>query len=196
LTNPTTQPTTTTNGPHQCPECGDTFDTPQNLGKHRRGKHGVAGITSASIRRAKVRQEALKAMLNAPQKKNGDSKKEKTFRCPECGMKFNSPPGLGRHRQSVHGIRGKSKTALDNRKTQQEKKRSQLAKLPKATRHVNGTPANQEAITPSSDPYDIPVAIAFGRFREICAGMAAEFGLSSSMFAARFAELVYRSTLR
>lgn len=32
--------------------------------------------------------------------------------CPECGIPCKTPPGLGRHRRSAHGVLGKSSSAI------------------------------------------------------------------------------------
>ena len=173
---------------YKCPECGESFDSPQNLGKHRRSKHGIAGATSASKRRAKARE--LKALLNGEPRTYA----QKTFACPECGKSYTAPTGLGRHRQAAHGVAGTSHSIAKKNAQLSAPKRSQLAKLPKANGHVNG--AHKETHAASSDPFEIPVAIAFGRFREILTSMAIEHDLSPRLFASRFAELVYRSTLR
>jgi hypothetical protein len=170
---------------YKCPECNESFSAPQVLGRHRKFKHGIEGKSRAAKHRAA--QQRLDAALNAPASKPRGSYKSKSLKCPECGKQYSAATGLGRHRQIAHGIEGTSHST--------KSKRSQLAKLPnKANGHVNG--AHQETHAAPSDPYEIPVAIAFGRFREICTSMAIEHDVSPRLFAARFAELVYRSTLR
>jgi hypothetical protein len=112
----------------------------------------------------------------------------KKHQCPHCDFIAAWKGGLTHHINAKH-----KPTAIPAKpKGTQLVKTNGSTKEGRATNHA--TPI--EAHTASSDPFDIPVAIAFGRFREICTSMAIEHDLPPRLFAARFAELVYRSTVR
>lgn len=46
----------------------------------------------------------------APTPPNPDNK---MVPCPECGREYRGPAGLGRHRATQHGVRGKSRSARE-----------------------------------------------------------------------------------
>jgi hypothetical protein len=151
--------------------------------------------------------------------KNGTTQPEK-FKCtePGCHAEYNDAAHLGIHRRAKHGILGKSanalkrrqlKTTAKSRRWQTDEtqptnppikrkytKRSELATIPneKANGHVNHTGNGQAQAISHRIRAEAALAIAFGRFKELCAGVAYEYDLAPRTFAARLVELIHSSS--
>ena len=166
----TTKPTPTK---HQCPECDAEYDDARGLASHRRSKHGIAG--SAAYRKQKKEK-----------KKTGSTTVHKRFKgqfpCTECSFIAQWKGGLTHH-MNIH------------------KKRSlQLAKqtLPAIASNgagVNHSNQEESHLAPDSIP-EIPLAIALGRFEELCRSVAFKYDLPERLFAQRLTELIYRAQVR
>jgi hypothetical protein len=73
----------------------------------------------------------------------------------------------------------------------------------KRSKSLEHSPAKAEVVKPRREEgqftpngYEIPLAIALGRFQELCRGLAFEHDVPERLFAQRLAELVYRSQVR
>jgi uncharacterized C2H2 Zn-finger protein len=177
------------------------FSAPQVLGRHRRFKHGVPGKSPGAIQRNK-------------------------HKCPECEATFVSPTGLGAHRNKAHGIQGMARSTVQAREKKgrppvlslncphcefvsknkagltlhmNKSHRSEIVKTiedrPAAIIATNGHHREETHAVANGIP-EATLALALGRFQGFCSGMAYEFDLPPRMFAARLAELIYRSQIR
>jgi len=149
----------------------------------------------------------------------------KKFKCtePECGKEYNDAAHLGIHRRAAHGILGRSANAMKRAaqaaklpepapiadaepitkqpvtKRKYTKRSLQLAKQtlpPIASNGAGVNHSNQEAhFAPDGIP-EVTLAIALGRFQELCRSMAFEFDIPPKLFTQRLAELIYRAQVR
>jgi hypothetical protein len=97
---------------YECPECkaqgiNVIFKDPRGLGSHRRGKHGIVGMSPSVVSSRKTKRKAVHL--------------DGIFKCPECkaqGVRavFTTKTGLGIHRRSTHGIPGSSSAAISARR--------------------------------------------------------------------------------
>lgn len=165
-----------TTGKYKCDQCRETFNLPQVLGSHRRRVHGIIGTTPGAIRR-----ELQRKKTTAPAADQGWN----PLKCARCEFIAQRVGGLHHHMQAAHGI------------TRQQRKENQLAKLPAQTITLNGqAPAHHEG---QANPDGIPdalIAVASGRFIELCRSMAFEYDLPSRLFAARVAAFIYGTQVR
>lgn len=76
-----------------CKVCGLTFDSPQLLSAHKRMRHP-----------------------GGPPQGHTKSAKSHPFRCKQCSARFAAPTALGAHMRKVHGVLGKSPSAVAMRK--------------------------------------------------------------------------------
>lgn len=163
----------TTTNTHQCPECDhEPYATAKGLSSHRRYEHGIVGSSKSTL--------AAKAIAKKL------SRAKQTYPCPQCDFISTSPSGRTKHFNAKH------------QPAKSTKRGTQLAKIAEAIPVSSNGHAHhaEETHTPSRDPLEIPLAITLGRFTEICRTVASEHGLPERMFAARFAELVYRTQIR
>lgn len=144
----------------------------------------------------------------------------------DCTKEYNDAAHLGIHLRAAHGILGRSANAIKNRelkaaqaaaklpepapiaeavtKTAQPKrkykKRSlQLAKQtlpPIASNGAGVNHSNQEGHFAPDSVSEVTLAIAYGRFQELCRSVSFEFDVPPKLFAQRLAELIYRAQVR
>jgi len=169
----TTKPTPTK---HQCPECDAQYDHPRRLAIHRRYKHGIKGSAPSTIA--------------ARKKKAGSTTVHNRFKghfpCTHEGCKFIAQwkGGLTHHLNTTH---------------RNTKRSLQLAKQtlpPIASNGAGVNHSNQEAHFAPDGISEVTLALALGRFQELCRSMAFEFDIPPKLFAQRLAELIYRAQVR
>ena len=99
-----------------CPHCGKGgYKNRAGLGSHILSVHGLGGPNSP----------ASKAKKPAKQAKPAKGMKKGKFVCPECSQVFDFATVLGVHRKLIHGLPGKSQTAVAG-----QKKKAELATTP------------------------------------------------------------------
>jgi uncharacterized C2H2 Zn-finger protein len=156
-----------------CPQCSRVFLTVTGRGSHMRGAHQVIGTSAASI---------------AAQKKAAG---KDTLPCPHCDFKAATLGGLSLHLKRAHGI-AKSFSKKLSRRNQIERQADQAAVLlPTKTEAREAQPEGNSDGIP-----DALVAVASGRFIELCRSMAFEYDLPPRLFAARVAAFVYGTSVR
>jgi hypothetical protein len=165
------------------------FRTPLELGKHKRFKHGIQGTSHSAARSRAITREGH---VNEPQ----------SVTCDLCGRgPFNSFKGLVFHRRLKHGISTPRQNALatltpernDKHGNPQTTNRGTLTtNQPEVEHHLNGSSQHQ-------GQYEIPeatLAVAFGRFTELCRTIAVEYDLPPRLFAHRLSELIHSAQVR
>jgi hypothetical protein len=146
------------------------------LASHRRSKHGIAG-SSVSTLSLKKKKKAGSPTVQS--RFNGQ------FPCTHEGCKFIAKwkGGLTKH-MNAHG----------------NKRSLQLAKqtLPPIVSNGAGVnhSNNQEAHVAPDGIAEVTLALALGRFQELCRSMAFEFDIPPKLFTQRLAELIYRAQVR
>lgn len=96
---------------HPCPECGQVFDLPQGLGRHRSAKHGVVGLsptaqkeraakTSSQVEAPAPTEEPAPAE-NPPPAKAPRPKPGSLVKCKHCWRQFALIEDLTKH-QATH----------------------------------------------------------------------------------------------
>lgn len=132
---------------------------------------------------------------------------------PGCNAEYNDNAHLGIHKRSAHGIVGTSTNSKKSRekraaakaaaaaadqtkvKRTYTKRSNALATLETSTNHVNGQGQGQ-GLTPRRFHAEAALAVAYGRYQELCKSIAFEYDLPPRSFTARFAELIHSETLR
>jgi hypothetical protein len=129
-------------------------------------------------------------------------------------MKFDEPAHLGRHRRFSHGVLGRE--AQKFRKLEEEIKEKNAnsaaievskpveiieVKAPKLKRKSpkRREPEQLEHHSNGALHFDIDpttVAVAFGRFTELCRSFAFEYDVPPRLLARRLAELIHAQALR
>jgi hypothetical protein len=131
------------------------------------------------------------------------------FVCPECGKKYNDAAHVGIHRRAAHGIMGKSANAIKSRnspppvpaeaatpaKRKYTKRSTAIDTFQQSKAHLNGNGRRPQI---EAHPFhtEAAIAVAFGRYKELCTSVAVEYDLPPRSFAARLAQLIYAETLR
>jgi hypothetical protein len=157
-------------------DCNRTFVTLTGLGSHKRAFHGILGTSPSTVKaREKVERESTTPPLTSNQ-------------CPHCPFIAKGIGPLKLHLRKKHA---------DLNPTPKPGKEKSLVKRTTKAITLNGHA--QENGQDHSNANGIPdalVAVASGRFTEICRSMAFEFDLPPRMFTARVAALVYATTVR
>jgi hypothetical protein len=137
------------------------------------------------------------------------------YHCPHCPKTFKAKTGLGSHLRT-HGVAGTSPTTVKYReqrdaraarsavavaaavppvkpshKRKYTKRSTEIANLPQAQDRISRQPHPQDR-TASGIP-ETTLAVAYGRFTELCNSMANEFDLPPRTFAAQLATLIARA---
>lgn len=147
----------------------------------------------------------------------------KKFICtePNCSKQYNDAAHLGIHRRAAHGIPGRSANAVKKRelkaaqasaklpdpapvaeaqsKRKYKKRSLELAKQtlpPIASNGAGVNHSNQETYVAPDGISEVTLAIAYGRFQELCRSISFEFDVPPKLFAQRLAELIYRAQVR
>jgi hypothetical protein len=201
----------------RCPECGDRFNTVQLMAMHRRKAHGVVGMSKSSLTKRQLAnphpvanpkpnqcgacgfqaknapglnthikashpQAAMKTITVVSPQTMGRKELKGEYPCALCNFVGQWKGGLTLHMSKKHP---EGSVALE-RTTKVEVSRTR--------------PTEEEGhFTPNGYAPSIPegtLALALGRFQGLCQSMAVEFDLPPRLFAARLAELVYRSQVR
>lgn len=165
---------------HNCPKCKEKFTgkyAAQELGRHLRNVHKVLG------------KQAKRKLLGIG---------AGTLPCPKCEYMAKNKAGLSIHLSAQHGVVGKYHARHELRKQRKGIK----ANAPNSTalttiqdsedhRHAN---AIQQTNGYHIDPATI--AVAFGRFQELCRALAVEFDVPPRMFARELSDVIHAATLR
>ena len=115
------------------------------------------------------------------------SKSTEKFPCPHCDFAGANKSGLAHHLNKKHG---------DFSQHGRNRKGNQLAHSPQ-TNSATLAPTNGQAHEGFTDAIpDALVAVASGRFIELCRSVAFEYDLPPRLFAARVAAFIYGSTVR
>jgi hypothetical protein len=134
------------------------------------------------------------------------TKPQPNLKCPECGLECSRPQTLGAHRKFKHGISGSS-PAVVSAKRRREAQAQQETPLPKrnytkrsqtlatTTSSKNGhQPKTRQAAPEQFAPsLETAVAVAFGRFTELCTNVAREFDVPPTTFARQLALFIGRT---
>lgn len=132
---------------------------------------------------------------------------------PGCNAEYNDNAHLGIHKRTAHGIVGSSVNSKKKReqraaakaaaaaadqpaKRTYTKRSNALATLETSTNHQGQANGQANGLTPRRFHAEAALAVAYGRFQELCKGIAFEYDLPPRSFAARFAELIHAETLR
>jgi hypothetical protein len=145
----------------------------------------------------------------------------KNLKCPECGDPFKYANVMGAHRRHKHGVPGSAPSVVGKRKRDEQRaadaanaraqaapineaapptkrkytKRSELATLTASTK--NGLSRNghhqDHGTGHTSGVAETAVAVAFGRFQELCASVSFEFDVPPRTLARRLGTLIARS---
>ena len=208
----------------KCPECGSRFPTPQLMAMHRRKAHDVIGTSRSSETKrmlanpqpvanpkpfqcgqcgyqAKNRagyslhmnkqhpapEIVAKPELTGVEKRaNSVERLKGKFPCPHCDFIASWTGGLTLHIAKKHP---EGSVTIE---------RTTKAEVTAITRTSRAAQEESHA-APNGYAPSIPegtLALALGRFQGLCQSMAVEFDLPPRLFAARLAELVYRSQIR
>jgi uncharacterized C2H2 Zn-finger protein len=177
------------------------FSFAQVLGRHRRFKHGVLSKKAKKLKgklqcpdcnaiyssatglgahrsRAHGIQGMAKSTVAAREKREGIHKPV-DLNCPHCEFVSKNKAGLTLHMNKSH--RSEIVKTIEDR--------------PAAIIATNGHHREETHAVANGIP-EATLALAIGRFQGFCSGMAYEFDLPPRMFAARLAELIYRSQIR
>lgn len=149
-------------------------------------------------------------------KKRVELKRE--VKCPDCDRVFNRNSELGNHRRGAHGIVGSSYNSVKTRnariaalKLSETITPIEEVIIPQPTaqaamvvvkrtytkRKTNGQIRSTETSeSNNNDISEITLAIALGRFQQLCQGLAFEYGIPAKLFTARLAALVYATQVR
>lgn len=139
--------------------------------------------------------------------------KPEKFKCtePGCTKEYNDNAHLGIHRRAAHGIQGKSHNAVKKReeraaakaaataaqtKRTYKKRSNTLATIPEVSPQSNGYTNGNGQATSRRFHAEAALAVAFGRFKELCASVAFEYDLPPRSFTSKFIELIHSETLR
>jgi hypothetical protein len=131
------------------------------------------------------------------------------YQCDLCTHSpFKAPTALGRHKRAAHGVLGKSHSSIAYRNakakevtngkqqptpTPEPKKRGRPAKV------VLGSKAAIQKVHHNQNAFGIPegaLAVAFGRFQELCRSFAFEYDLPPKLFTTRLSQLISASAVR
>lgn len=171
---------TTTTAPtkHQCPECPAQYADARGLATHRRVKHGIAGTSKTAIATAAAKKVGSTRV---------HTRLKGSFPCTHEGCTFVAQwkGGLTHHQNATHG---KNKRSL------------QLAKpnLPQTASDsagVNHSNSQEVQFAPDSIS-EFTLAIAYGRFQELCRSVSFEFDVPPKLLTQRLTELIYRAQIR
>jgi C2H2-type zinc-finger domain/Zinc finger, C2H2 type len=206
----------------KCPDCGARFKTVQMMTIHRRKAHGVLGQSHSSIakrllenpqpvanpapnqckfcglqakskaglslhvRTYHVSKEEVKPLTGIEKRANSVERLKGKFPCPHCDFIASWTGGLTLHISKKHP---EGSVTIE---------RTTKAEVTAITRTSRAAQEESHA-APNGYAPSIPegtLALALGRFQGLCQSMAVEFDLPPRLFAARLAELVYRSQIR
>lgn len=199
---------------HQCPDCDFKAVNKAGLTFHRMKNHGAASSYTANpvqcpdcdfkakdqagltIHRKTI-HKAVSQSATAVAIRASDP-----LQCTECGFRATSKIGLANHLARIHKILSQSGRA--------KLKREERAQLRAAKKGTTIEPAqtitavaittnnghHQEAHTPANGIPEGTLALALGRFQELCRSIATEHDLPPRSFAAQLARLIYATTLR
>jgi hypothetical protein len=126
-----------------------------------------------------------------------------TYQCDKCDHQpFKAPTALGRHKLSAHGIPGNSSSSIAYRKAKEANaltsKRSLAATKPPQTHQATNRlpkPESHQAGYQNQIP-EGALAVAFGRFQELCRSFAFEYDLPPKLFTSRLSQLISASAVR
>jgi hypothetical protein len=159
------------------PECSFTTNFPQVLGNHKLRKHGIGATSKTALRR-----KLMKAGARPNKPGNHDP-----HPCEHCLFVAKWKGGLSKHMKAAHPEVVLSPTP---------KKEKALVKRTAKTIVLNGHVPQSEDHSNANGIPDALIAVASGRFAEICRQMAFEFDLPPRMFTARVAALIYATQVR
>jgi hypothetical protein len=175
----TTKSKTDKPGAFKCdqPECSFTTNFPQVLGSHKLRKHGIGATSQSSLRRRRKKEEAL------PSKPGNHD----PHPCQHCRFVAKWKGGLTKHMKAAHPEVVASPTP---------KKEKALVKRTAKTIILNGHAPQSEDHSNANGIPDALIALATGRFQELCRSLAFEHDVPPRLFTARVAAFVYGSTVR
>jgi uncharacterized C2H2 Zn-finger protein len=165
-------------GPKKCPDCGFVAKDKAGLTIHRKARHGAASESATAV--------AIRA--------------SHPLQCPECVFIAKMIGGLKLHLRKTHGIIPpvSRDTELKRLERQQRKQKGLTIEEPQAVTTVAVT-SNGHQATWEGHTDGIPealIAVASGRFQELCRSMAYEHDVPPRLFASRVAAFVYGTTVR
>ena len=138
-----------------------------------------------------------------------EHKTKTEYKCPECSKVYEAPQALGIHRRNAHGIKGTSAAATHYHEvkngTKQPKKigrpkgvtakrRDELATIPTEAKIIHPASNGHKASRHPFSPLETAVAIAYGRWTELCREVARELELPEKHIARALSEFVQRQS--
>lgn len=192
----------------KCPDCAAEYDTAKGLSSHRRAKHGYVSKNkyAVALREGTKPKKAdpLKCdqcsfvAMNVPEMTWHTAKVHDMLKCDTCGFVAQWPGGLTNHQRKSHPEKYPTPVSAKNHRLIVKQRRA--IDHPKKIQTIIVRPAasngHQEAhVAPDGIP-EATLAVALGRFQELCRSIAFEHDLPARMFASRLAGLIYASTVR
>jgi uncharacterized C2H2 Zn-finger protein len=170
--------TTHAPNPLQCPDCSFAALTTQKLIWHRKQEHGYLG--HKGHRPEQILTEVVTAVLDPLQ-------------CQLCDFRAQAPGGLTHHMTRKH--KGKTTPRIMQPK-RREIEPTQTLEISAPASSNNRILHAEESHASANGIPEATLALALGRFQELCRSIAYEHDLPPRMFAARLAGLVYAATVR
>jgi DNA-directed RNA polymerase subunit M/transcription elongation factor TFIIS len=206
-----------------CPECNEKFDAAQKMGYHRYHKHQVQGSAPSSLwaRQQRTQDQSLiacpdcdyraksKAGLTIHRKaEHGTVSNSATatairasnpLQCPQCEFVALTKIGLANHRTRTHGTTSKHQLRLQKvaeRKAAKKGLPIEPSQTVTAVAVTNNGHHPEESHFATNGIPEGTLALALGRFQELCRSIATEHDLPPRSFASQLARLIYATTLR
>jgi uncharacterized C2H2 Zn-finger protein len=169
-----------------CPECGEAF-TATGISNHRKLKHGLSSAQQRAM--ALQIQPATVAVIETT------AEPANPLKCSQCDFVAVNKRGIRVHVSTRHAT-------VTQREMQLQKRQARKNIEPTETKAIvvsssNGSTDHRENWQGHTD--GIPealIAVASGRFTELCRSMAYEHDVPARLFAARVAAFVYATTIR
>jgi hypothetical protein len=182
-----------------------TFSSAGILAMHRAKKHGVAGQGRTALY-AHLREQAAQGLLVKTIDPNNP------LQCQKCGYPAKSKNGLGVHLGATHKLtlaENVSVPATEIATTTQpptsngKRKYTRRAIEPAQSQAIVLSYASNGHHHPTQEAHPAPdgipeatLALALGRFQELCRSIAFEHDLPPRLFTSRLAGLVYATSVR
>lgn len=170
-----------TTNPVQCPDCDFKAKDQAGLTIHRKTKHKAVSQSATAV--------AIRA--------------SDPLQCSECEFRAASKIGLANHLARIHKILSHSRRAMHAREERAQLKAAKKGLQIEPAQAVivatastsNGHHAEESHLTANGIPQGT-LALALGRFQELCIGIATQHDLPPRSFTAELAKLIYATTLR
>jgi uncharacterized C2H2 Zn-finger protein len=167
------------NNPLQCQLCGLIARNGQGLSVHKNAAHPVENQP----------KETSALQVPIPVIDRSDP-----LQCQFCDFKAMMKSGLSHHMTRIHGAPPSLKS--HNRKRREIEPTQAIEIAPTNGSKNNVLHASEESHVVTDGIPEATIAVAYGRFRELCRSIAYEHDLPERLFTRRVASLVYAASLR